>query len=314
MGFKQASGDTQPATSDFQSIPRTGTSYSCLKVLLAFFLPTGQATVTEDATIEKEKSDLNKFGWYATNSNLLIFELQDGVLILVDIVEMAKGCLSQLSLLWWCLFCWSWLFICCVMPLLVFVGKGIIYYLFAIPSRRWQATWFTFGSDCNFVWKRLPLLVVKDKELLWQVNSFDVKVWFWKGDYLCKRLRPAPRVWSFVDNGLFTSNPFVVLKRLRSFAKVYLLLLIVYVVWVLKDKESVKFLYSNVFHFCISWFCNDSDHLQKFTSSPRLHSLGFKDKESIKSERNKREQSKDRLLEEILDGCGMWKQQKIGRN
>ena len=66
VGFKQASGDTQPATSDCQSIPRTGTSYSCLKVLLAFFLPTGQATVTEDATIEKEKSDLNKL-WVIRN-------------------------------------------------------------------------------------------------------------------------------------------------------------------------------------------------------------------------------------------------------
>ena len=138
--------------------------------------------------------------------------------------------------------------------------------------------------------KRLPLLVVKDKELLWQVNSFDVKVWFWKGDYLCKRL-PTPRVWSFVDNGFFTSNPFVVLQRLRSFAKIYLLLLIVNIVWVLSTK-GFCFWFSYIFHFCISWFCNDSDHLQKFTSSPRLHSLGFKDKESIKSERNKPNRAK----------------------
>ena len=169
--------------------------------------------------------------------------------------------------------------------LLVFFGIGIIYYLFSNPSRRWQTTWFTFGSDCNFVWKRLPLLVVKDKELLWQVNSFDVKVWFWKGDYLCKRL-PTPRVWSFVDNGFFTSNPFAVLQRLRSFAKIYLLLLIVNIVWVLSTK-GFYFGFSYISHFCISWFCNDSDHLQKFTYPPRLHSLGFKDKESIKSERNK---------------------------
>ena len=51
-----------------------------------------------------------------------------------------------------------------MMPLLVFVGIGIIYYLFAIPSRRWQATWFTFGSDCNFVWKKgCPSLLSKIK-------------------------------------------------------------------------------------------------------------------------------------------------------
>ena len=177
------------------------------------------------------------------------------------------------------------------MPMLVFVGIVIIYYLFAIPSRRWHTTRFTFGSDCNFVWKRLPLLVVKDKELLWQVNSFDVKVWFWKGDYLCKRL-PTPRVWSFVDNGFFTSNPFVVLQRLRSFAKVYLFCPPRLHSLGFEDKECSKFLYTYIFHFCNSWFCNDSDHLQKFTSSPRLHSLGFKDKESIKSERNKPNRAK----------------------